>query len=229
MVKINNVILPPTAYVLVDGGEIQAAKKRVSEENRIYGANGIYVVHDGAYEPQERVLKISAINYDKVVELSKLFNDFDNEIEFDYLKSSKYYADLIDITYSKQGKSRWIVNVKLRFNPFKYATDDGLITLGANGSINNIGDIYSEPIIEIEGNGDVTLTIGTQSMDLKLESKAYIDCRHLKQNVYDRNKTLKNSIRKRGGFFEIQPGIQGVVTRGNVSRIRIKGNWRWRI
>ena len=174
-------------------------------------------------------MKISAINYDKVVELSKLLNDFDNEIEFDYLKSSKYYADLIDITYSKQGKSRWIVNVKLRFNPFRYTTDDGLITLGANGSINNIGDIFSEPIIEIEGNGDVTLTIGTQSMDLKLESKAYIDCRHLKQNVYDRNKTLKNSIRKRGGFFEIQPGIQGVVTRGNVSRIRIKGNWRWRI
>ena len=229
MVKINNVILPPKDYVLVDGGEIQVAKKRVSEESKIYGANGTYVVHDGAYESQERVLKFSAVNFAKVVELSNLFNDFDNEIEFDYLKLSKYYADLIDITYSKQGKSRWIVNVKLRFNPFRYTTDDGLITLGANGSITNVGDIFSEPIIEIEGNGDVTLTIGNQSMDLKLELKAYIDCRHLKQNVYDRNKTLKNSIRKRGGFFEIQPGIQGVTTRGNVSRIRIKGNWRWRI
>ena len=66
-------------------------------------------------------------------------------------------------------------------------------------------------------------------MILKLESKAYIDCRHLKQNVYDRNKNLKNSIRQRGGFFEIPPGVQGVTTRGNVSRIRIKGNWRWRV
>lgn len=229
MVKINNVILPPNDYVLVDGGEILVAKKRVTEENKIYGANGTYVVHDGAYESQERVLKISAVNFDKVVELSNLFNDSDNEIEFDYLKSSKYYADLIDITYSKHGKSRWLVNVKLRFNPFRYSTDDGLITLGANGSITNIGNIYSEPIIEIEGNGDVTLTIGSQSMYLKLESKAYIDCRHLKQNVYDRNKVLKNSIRQRGGFFEIPPGLQGVATRGNVSRIRIKGNWRWRV
>ena len=163
------------------------------------------------------------------MELCNIFNDEDNEIEFDHVKSSKYYADLIDINYSKQGNKRWLVNIKLRYNPFRYLADDGLIALGANGSITNVGNIFSEPIIEIEGNGDVTLTIGNQSMDLKLELKAYIDCRHLKQNVYDRNKTLKNSIRKRGGFFEIQPGIQGVTTRGNVSRIRIKGNWRWRV
>lgn len=229
MVKINNVILPTNHYTLVDAGEIQVAKKRITEENKIYGANGTYVVSDGAYESQDRILKISAVDFDKVVELCNIFNDEDNEIEFDHVKSSKYYADLIDINYSKQGNRRWLVNIKLRYNPFRYLSDDGLITLGANGTITNVGDIFSEPIIEIEGNGDVTLTIGNQSMDLKLELKAYIDCRQLKQNVYDRNKTLKNSIRKRGGFFEIQPGIQGVTTRGNVSRIRIKGNWRWRV
>lgn len=229
MVKINNVILPTNHYTLVDAGEIQVAKKRITEENKIYGANGTYIVSDGAYESQDRILKISAVDFDKVVELCNIFNDEDNEIEFDHVKSSKYYADLIDINYSKQGNRRWLVNIKLRYNPFRYLADDGLITLGANGSITNVGDIFSEPIIEIEGNGDVTLTIGNQSMDLKLELKAYIDCRHLKQNVYDRNKNLKNSIRKRGGFFEIQPGIQGVTTRGNVSRIRIKGNWRWRV
>lgn len=229
MVKINNVILPTNHYTLIDAGEIQVAKKRITEENKIYGANGTYVVSDGAYESQDRILKISAVDFDKVVELCNIFNDEDNEIEFDHVKSSKYYADLIDINYSKQGNKRWLVNIKLRYNPFRYLADDGLIALGANGSITNVGNIFSEPIIEIEGNGDVTLTIGNQSMDLKLELKAYIDCRHLKQNVYDRNKTLKNSIRKRGGFFEIQPGIQGVTTRGNVSRIRIKGNWRWRV
>lgn len=229
MVKINNVILPTNHYTLVDAGEIQVAKKRITEENKIYGANGTYVVSDGAYESQDRILKISAVDFDKVVELCNIFNDEDNEIEFNHVKSSKYYADLIDINYSKQGNRRWLVNIKLRYNPFRYLADDGLITLGANGTITNVGDIFSEPIIEIEGNGDVTLTIGNQSMDLKLELKAYIDSRQLKQNVYDRNKTLKNSIRKRGGFFEIQPGIQGVTTRGNVSRIRIKGNWRWRV
>lgn len=229
MVKINNVILPPKDYVLVDGGEIQVAKKRVTEESEIYGANGTYVVHDGAYKSQERVLKFSAVNFAKVVELSNLFNDFDNEIEFDYLKLSRYYADLVDITYSKNGKSRWIVNVKLSFNPFRYTTENTETRLTTRGTINNIGNVFSEPVIEIEGSGEVSLTIGVQSMFLNLDSKAIIDCRHRKQNVYDKNNVVKNSIRKKGGFFEIPPGLQGVATNGNVTSIKIKGNWRWRI
>lgn len=229
MVKINNVILPPKDYVLVDGGEIQVAKKRVTEESEIYGANGTYVVHDGAYKSQERVLKFSAVNFAKVVELSNLFTDFDNEIEFDYLKLSRYYADLVDITYSKNGKSRWLVNVKLRFNPFRYTTENTETKLTTRGTINNIGNVFSEPVIEIEGSGEVSLTIGVQSMFLNLDSKAIIDCRQKKQNVYDKNNVVKNSIRKKGGFFEISPGLQGVATNGNVTSIKIKGNWRWRI
>lgn len=229
MIKINNVILLPKDYVLVDGGEIQVAKKRVSEENEIYGANGTYVVHDGAYESQERVLKISAVNFVKVVELSNLFNDFDNEIEFDYLKTSKYYADLVDITFSKQGNSRWLISVKLLFNPFRYTNENTDIRLTTRGNINNIGNVFSEPIIEIEGSGEVSLTIGSQIMYLTLDSKAIIDCRHRRQNIYDKNNVVKNSIREKGSFFEIPPGLQGVVTTGNVTGIKIKGNWRWRV
>lgn len=229
MIKINDVILPPKDYVLVDGGEIQVAKKRISEENKIYGINGTYILHDEAFESQERVLKISAVNFAKVVELSNLFKDFDNTIEFDYLKSSKYYADLIDITFNKQGNSRWLVSVKLLFDPFRYTNESTEIRLTAKGTINNTGNVFSEPIIEIEGSGEVSLAIGSQIMFLNLDSKAIIDCRHRRQNIYDKNNVLKNSIRKKGGFFEIPPGLQGVVTTGNVTSIKIKGNWRWRV
>ena len=218
MVKINNVILSPNDFVLVDGGEIQVAKKRVAENTTIFGANGNYVVHDGGFESQERTLKFSVSNFEKVIELSNLFKDVE-----------KYYADLVEITYQKQGIERWLVNVKLRFNPFRYAADEEILTIGSSGSINNIGNVFSEPEIEIEGNGEVSLTIGTQIMRLNLDTKAYIDCRHMKQNVYDKNRNLKNSIRSNGGFFEIQTGVNGVVTQGNVTKIKIKGNWRWRV
>ena len=229
MVKINNVILSPIDFVLVDGGEIQVAKKRVAENTTIYGANGNYVVHDGGFESQERTLKFSVSNFEQVIELSNLFKDVENTIEFEYLKSSKYYADLVEITYQKQGIHRWLVNVKLLFNPFRYAIDEGIVTLGSSGSINNIGNVFSEPEIEIEGNGEVSLTIGTQIMRLRLDTKAYIDCRHMKQNIYDKNGNLKNSIRLSGGFFEIKSGLNGIATQGNVTRIKIKGNWRWRV
>lgn len=229
MVKINNVILSPTDFVLIDGGEIQVAKKRVSENSTIYGANGNYVVHDGGFENQERTLKFSVLNFEKVMELSNLFKDVENTIEFDYLKSSKYYADLVEITFQKQGIERWLVDVKLRFNPFRYSIDEDITVIGSSGSINNIGNVFSEPEIEIEGNGEVSLTIGSQIMRLRLDTKAYIDCRHMKQNIYDKNRNLKNSIRLSGVFFELKPGLNGIVTQGNVTRIKVKGNWRWRV
>ena len=73
----------------------------------------------------------------------------------------------------------------------------------------------------------MSLTIGTQTMILNLDTKACIDCRHLKQNVYDKYGNVRNSIRIRGGFFEIKPGLNGVATSGNVTAVKIYGNWRY--
>ena len=38
--------------------------------------------------------------------------------------------------------------------------NDAVVTLTGNGTVNNPGTVYSEPVITIEGNGDVSLTIG---------------------------------------------------------------------
>ena len=64
-------------------------------------------------------------------------------------------------------------------------------------------------------------------MVLNVDTKAKIDCRHKKQNVYDKYGNVRNSIRVRGGFFEIQPGRSGVAISGNVTSVKIWGNWRY--
>ena len=229
MIKINNTSLESPDYVVTDIGEVQVAKKRITEEGNIYGANGQYIIHDEGYESSERVIKISVSDFDKVTYLEKTLKNFENVIEFDYLKNSKFFADLVDIKYAKNGLHRWLVSIKLIFYPFRYSLDSGLTTLVRSGTVNNIGDVFSEPVIEIEGNGEISLTIGSQTMVLKIDIKARIDCRHLKQNIYDKNDIVKNSIRIRGGFFEIKPGVNGVTTSGNVTSLKIHGNWRWRV
>lgn len=230
MLKINGIEFNSDDYLLTDMGDIQTAKKRVVETVNIHGANGSYVVHDEGYESAERELVFSVKEFDKISKLRSAFNDFDNILEFDYISNSKYIADFVEMKYARQGKSRWLITIKLMFDPFRYALDSGVVTLGANGSIENIGDVFSEPIIEIEGTGDVTLTIGDQVMVLNITgNKVRIDCRHKKQNIYDSNGYPKNSWRVRGGFFEIQPGTQGVRTIGSVSKVKIDGNWRWRV
>lgn len=229
MIKINGIEFNTKDCLLTEMGDVLTAKKRVVESVDIYGANGTYRVLDGGYESSERELKFSVKDFEKITKLRSAFNDFDNILEFDYIKNSKYYADFVDMSYSRQGQSRWLVTVKLLFNPFRYALDSGVVTLGSSGSVENIGDVFSEPVIELEGSGEVSLTIGDQIMVLNITDKVKIDCRHGKQCIYDRNGYPKNTWRIRGGFFEIQPGTQGVRTKGNVTSIKIKGNWRWRV
>lgn len=212
---------------LIDIGNIQVAKPRISETIEIYGANGTYTINDGAFESYERTLSFSVENLNNVLLLINKFKDVDNVLEFEYQKISFYYADLIDINYSPIAVDTWKVDFKLMFNPFRYVNSSPIILTG-NGSINNIGDVYSEPVIVIEGQGNVTLTIGKQLMQLNLDTKATIDCRHRKQNIYDKNNRIKNTIRKRGPFFEIPPGVQGISVAGTVTKITINGHWRYR-
>ena len=107
-------------------------------------------------------------------------------------------------------------------HPFRYLNNDAVVTLAGNGTVNNPGTVYSEPVITIEGNGDVSLTIGKQTMQLMIDTKATIDCRHKNKMSMTKWKS-KNTLRKRGGFFEIPPGTSGIAVSGTVSKITIKG------
>ena len=79
---------------------------------------------------------------------------------------------------SKMVLHAWTLEIKLKMHPFRYLNNDAVVTLTGNGTVNNPGTVYSEPVITIEGNGDVSLTIGKQTIQLTIDTKATIDCRH---------------------------------------------------
>ena len=89
--------------------------------------------------------------------------------------------------------------------------------------------ISEERIIEFEGDGDVSLTIGLKTMYLAITTKATIDCRQGKQNIYNATGAVQNTLRKRGGFLEIPTGKIGVSFTGTVRKITIRPNWRYKI
>lgn len=213
---------------LTDIGTLQVAKTKVIEDVKIFGLNGTYSIYDGAYESYERTIVFSVEFFENVSLLVSKFKNTDNKIIFEYLQNSFYFADLIDVNFTSQGKKNWLVNIKLRFDPFRYKNTE-TITLVKSGSINNIGDVFCEPIITIEGSGDISITIGSQIMYLNVDTKVTIDCRHKKQNIFDKDGNIKNTLRKRGSFFEIAPGINGIVTNGNVTKITIIVNWRYKV
>ena len=214
--------------VVTDFGEIEAAKPH-AESVDVYGLNGSYRVLDGSYESYERTISFYV---PKLVDISTIVDKFqpkENVIEFSYQLGSYFYADFSGATYNRNGMHAWKIDVKLIMQPFRYQKNVDPVVLTASGTINNPGTIYSEPIIEVEGDGDISLTIGRKTMYLAIKTKATIDCRQGKQNIYNATGAVQNTLRKRGGFLEIPTGKVGVSFTGNVRKITIRPNWRYKI
>ncbi|HEP1844456.1 TPA: phage tail protein [Streptococcus suis] len=213
---------------VLDFGKAQASIER-SEQVEIYGANGQLHVSEGAYDGYNRTFIITLRHLADAMRLIEAFKTENNTVEFGYLSDSLFYCDLVSSSYVPLGPHRWKVEITVSMHPFRYAKFNSDIILNQSGTVNNPGTIYSEPVIVVEGAGRVTLTIGQQVMELELDTRATVDCRHKRQNIYDKNGAVKNTIRKRGPFFEIPVGSSGISTSGTVSKITIKGNWRYKV
>lgn len=218
----------PFCYV-TDFGRVQTASPKIAESTIIYGANGSYDVLDGAYKSYERTFSFYLAKLSDIETLVDKFRDEENILVFGYQPDSYFYADFIEASYTPNGRHAWSLEVKVKMYPFRYIKDLDDIILLKSGSVTNPGTIYSEPIIEIEGQGAIALTIGKQTMHLTIQGIVTIDCRHGKQNVYGADGNLANTLRKRGPFFEIPTGISGVIATGDVTKIKIKGNWRYKV
>lgn len=212
--------------VVTDFGKVEAAKAK-GEKATLYGVNGSYRVLDGSFDSYERTF---TLHVKKMVEISSILDKFqsnDNVLEFSYQLGSLFYANLVTASFEPYGNHAWKLEIKLDMQPFRYQKTVEPVVLTASGTINNPGTVYSEPIIEVEGDGDISLTIGRKTMYLAIKTKATIDCRQGKQNIYNATGAVQNTLRKRGGFFEIPVGRNGVTYTGNVRKVTIRPNWRY--
>ena len=215
--------------VVTDFGDIQGAKPRTLETDTIYGANGKYPILDGAYDGYERTFKFYVAKYDDATNIVNQFKDDRNELEFGYQLGSIFYCGSPEVKITPNGPHAWELEIKVDMQPFRYMKSVNDVVLVANGLVDNKGTIYSEPILVVEGNGECSLTIGKQTMVLNVNRQATIDCRHRYQNIYDQNNNVKNTSRVRGIFFTIPVGRTGVALSTNITKLTIKGNWRYKI
>lgn len=212
--------------VVTDFGDVEVAKPK-GNVAELYGVNGNYRVLDGSYESYERTFKFYISKQVDIATVMQKFQSNDNALEFSYQLGSIFYANFLSASYKPSGHHGWELSIKLDMQPFRYPKDVEPVVLTSAGTIENIGTVYSEPIIEIVGEGNVSLTIGTQTMHLSIVGKATIDCRQGKQNIFNAREEVKNTLRNRGGFFEISVGLNGVTYTGDVRQVTIRPNWRY--
>ena len=139
-----------------------------------------------------------------------------------------YYARIVNqIPFEKilRGNPHRSFAVNFRCKPFWYINGAEDIILTESGQfITNPGSVYSEPVITIEGGGEITLIIGTTIVELEGVTENIIIDSEL-QETYSGNSLMNECMT--GDFPILKPGVNAVSWNGDVARMTVKGNWRF--
>lgn len=140
-----------------------------------------------------------------------------------------YQAQVINqIAFEKilRGNPQCSFAVNFRCKPFLYLNDSPTYELTNSGSfITNPGSIYAEPVITVQGSGEITLIVGLTVVELSgISGSITLDA--VLQEAYKGYSSLNNQMS--GAFPRLLPGLNAVSWSGNVSQVTIQANWRTR-
>lgn len=210
---------------------IPSPKRRVSYVS-IPGRNSSLKFDEETYEDITIVVEctIKSVNNlsDRIDEIKGwLFNSGEGELILSLQPDKKYIAQVVNAIdfkqiYDKIGKFPIVFNCK----PFKYLSTNNRITITKPETIiENIGTIYSEPIIIIYGTGEALLGINDNKIKIiDIQNQIILDS--VIQDCYNDKKTNMNSNME-GEFPFLKVGFNNIKWTGNISKIELIPNWRW--
>ena len=139
-----------------------------------------------------------------------------------------YHARVVNqIPFEKilRGNPHRAFVINFRCKPFWYAEDVKPITLTQSSTfISNPGSVYAEPVVTINGSGDITLMIGMSITELSgITSSITLDTPLME--AYSGSTSINNCMS--GDFPVLQPGTNAISWTGNVTSIVIQPNWRY--
>lgn len=109
--------------------------------------------------------------------------------------------------------------------PFWYVSNPDEVTIATSSYVLvNPGSVYSEPIIHVYGNGDITLIVNDTFVELEgIEDSIILNS--VIQEAY-KGETLLNE-KMEGDFPVLKPGNNLISWAGDISRLVIQPNWRY--
>ena len=182
----------------------------------------------GAYD-KEVSIGLS-FDYD-VDEVIKFFNSsgtvtFSNEEDKYYNYQILEQIDFERLLRFKQAK------VKFHIQPFKYSYYDNLKTFNISSNtpirINNMGNIYSRPILTITGTGNIAIYLnGSQMFQIALGDLGSITIDTNNMEAYKGSVLMNRIVAGNYDNFKMLVGSNTITWSGNITKIQIENFSRW--
>lgn len=200
------------------------------EEVEIPGRAGSLLLLEGEdiYSPYTEEMVVIArdnINIDRVIEWLRGNGDLILWNDINKARSGRIVGR---VAFDRVNNCWTEATVPFYFQPFRkniYPESDRITVTGASGSIRNLGDVASKPVVSITGSGNNTITIGTQAMTFVMGSSPVtitVDCGA--EMITSGNSIWSGTFS--GDFWKIAKGSNAITQTGS-ARIVIDPNWRW--
>ncbi|MBQ8619930.1 MAG: hypothetical protein IJ418_20815 [Clostridia bacterium] len=138
-----------------------------------------------------------------------------------------YYARIVNqIPFETilRGNPHRAFAVNFRCKPFWYVDPAAPIALSSSGTfITNPGNVFSEPVITVNGSGEVTLMVGMTIVELDLSGGSITIDTPLME-AYSGSMSANSAMS--GDFPTLLPGANAVSWSGSVASVVIEPNWR---
>ena len=191
-------------------------------EYKVDGMDGSKIVEKG-YMAYDKILKLGITTTEHLDDLMGLRTGSGKLIFGD--ETDKYYnvQFLAQADYEKLKRFRKC-NLQVHFQPFKYSTYDIAYTGTDSIKALNEGNIYSKPILTINGSGSCTVSVNGTEVCTVSELPITIDSKEMKSYYGTTNKNRK----KTGDFLTLPVGQSTITLSGSgITGAEIKECSRW--
>lgn len=208
---------------------LPSPKRRVSYLT-VPGRNGSLKYDEDTYENIILSVECGLIGdvYSRMDEIkSWLLGSGESTLVFGF-QNDKYYigqvVNSIDFEVSLRRIGRFIILFNCQ--PFRYAVNNEPLTITSSGTnLINVGTVISQPIIEVYGSGDISITVNEKPLSLvRISDKIILNS--VLQDAYNDKLENQNS-NVQGEFIVFQVGQNDISWSGNVEKLVITPNWRW--
>lgn len=191
-----------------------------------YGQDGYTKVSEGAFRGFERTSRLMVSSEDSYIRfMSEFYIGKDVKV---YYSDDNYEYRFGTISELEDeviiGANREII-LTIDLQPFKYEASNKL-EITKKTTLYNSGNVYTNPVIKVYGNGRGKVYINNQTMDLDVDQYLIIDNEEI--DIFDKNGLRANSRRKSGNFMRIEEGKNIINFDGAVTKVELEINWRWR-
>ena len=180
-----------------------------------------------AYDKQIEIGLYGGFDINRVIE----FFTGEGKVTFSNESDKFYYFKILNqIDYEKLLKFKTAV-VTFHCQPFKYPVTEATLNLTTgNNTINNIGNYYAKPILELVGSGNIEIGLGgVQILEIALDTneKITIDVPNLEAYNTDDKSLMNRDVT--GDYMKLlmQKGNNTLSITGTITSAKIKNYTRW--